>query len=92
MIWALVLLFLLGTSAGMFSVPLEAYMQHRSPPRERGSVLAAMNFLVFTGILLSALLFAGLRRPTFPGSLDNIPRCRLSARAGCGAARHSCSS
>ena len=72
MIWAMVLLFLLGTSAGMFSVPLEAYMQHRSPPRERGSVLAAMNFMVFTGILLSALLFAGLRRPTFPGSLENI--------------------
>ncbi len=72
MIWALTLLFFLGTSAGMFSVPLEAYIQHRSRPRELGSVLAAVNFLVFTGILLSALLFAGLRRPTFPGTLENI--------------------
>ncbi len=72
MLWALLLLFLLGTSAGMFSVPLEAYLQHRSRPRERGSVLAAANFLVFAGILLAALLFAGLRRPTFPGTLDNI--------------------
>ncbi len=72
MAWALFLLFLLGTSAGMFSVPLEAYLQHRSDPKERGAVLAAANFLVFTGILLSALLFAGLRRPTFAGSLDNI--------------------
>lgn len=72
MLMALVLLFLLGTSAGMFSVPLEAYMQHRSPPRERGSILAAANFLVFLGILVAALIFAGLRRPTFPGSLDNI--------------------
>ena len=41
MLKTLLLLFLLGTSAGMFSVPLEAYMQYRSPPRERGSVLAA---------------------------------------------------
>jgi acyl-[acyl-carrier-protein]-phospholipid O-acyltransferase/long-chain-fatty-acid--[acyl-carrier-protein] ligase len=73
LVWAMLLLFLLGASAGLFSVPLEAYMQHRSPPRERGSILAAMNFLVFLGILLSALLFAGLRRPTFPGSLENIP-------------------
>jgi len=61
--WALFLLFMLGVSAGLFSVPLEAYMQHRSPPRERGSVLAAMNFLVFLGILLASLLFAGLRHP-----------------------------
>ena len=76
--WALALLFVLGASAGLFSVPLEAYMQYNSPPRERGSVLAAMNFLVFLGILLSALLFAGLRRPTFPGSLDNIAQVQTS--------------
>ncbi len=76
MAWALALLFLLGTSAGMFSVPLEAYMQHRSPPEKRGAVLAAMNFMVFTGILLSALLFAGLRRPTFPARWLTSPSCR----------------
>ncbi|MCU0962616.1 MAG: MFS transporter [Pirellulaceae bacterium] len=78
LVWALGLLFLLGTSAGLFAVPLDAYMQHRSPPRERGAVLAAMNFLVFLGILLAALLFAGLRRPTFPGSLENIAAARES--------------
>ncbi|MHB0960901.1 MAG: MFS transporter [Pirellulaceae bacterium] len=76
--WVLLLLFLLGTSAGLFSVPLEAYMQHRSPPRQRGSVLAAMNFLVFLGILLVAFLFAGLRRPTYSGSLENLAQVQAS--------------
>ncbi len=72
LVWACFLLVMLGVSAGLFSVPLEAYIQHRSPPRHRGSVLAATNFLVFSGILISALAFGFLRRPTFDGSLDNI--------------------
>ncbi len=62
-IWTCVLLFLLGASAGLFNVPLEAYMQHRSPAASRGSILAASNLITFTGILLTALLFAGLRAP-----------------------------
>jgi acyl-[acyl-carrier-protein]-phospholipid O-acyltransferase/long-chain-fatty-acid--[acyl-carrier-protein] ligase len=73
LIWACALLLGLGTSAGLFSVPLESYMQHRSPIRQRGSILAATNFLVFGGVLLAALLFALLRYPTYEGSLTNIP-------------------
>ena len=60
LVWACVLLFLLGSSAGLFDVPLEAYMQHRSPRENRGSILAAMNFLTFAGILVSAVLYAVL--------------------------------
>ena len=41
----------LGGSAGLFDVPLEAYLQHRSEPRQLGQVLSATNFLAFTGIL-----------------------------------------
>lgn len=62
-IWAAALLFLLGVSAGLFNVPLEAYLQHRSPRESRGSILAASNFLTFSGICLASLLFAGLRLP-----------------------------
>ncbi len=62
-IWACTLLFFLGTSAGLFSVPLEAYLQHRSPRESRGSILAASNFLTFSGICLASLLFAVLRTP-----------------------------
>lgn len=62
-VFAAVLLFGLGVSAGLFDVPLAAYMQHRSPPESRGSVLAASNFLTFCGILFTAILFLGLRAP-----------------------------
>lgn len=71
-VWACALLFSLGTSAGLFSVPLEAYMQHRSDPQARGSILSAANFLIFSGMLLASVLYLGLRTPTYPGSLDNI--------------------
>jgi acyl-[acyl-carrier-protein]-phospholipid O-acyltransferase / long-chain-fatty-acid--[acyl-carrier-protein] ligase len=60
-VWACVLLFLLGASAGLFSVPLEAYLQQRSPRESRGSILAAANFLTFSGICLASFLFAALR-------------------------------
>jgi len=73
---ACVLLFLLGTSAGLFDVPLNAYLQHRSPPAARGAILAASNFVTFTGILLASLLFAGLRAPLQKGNLDQVERLR----------------
>ncbi len=70
---ACTILFFLGASAGLFSVPLEAYMQHRSPVKSRGAILAATNFLVFGGILLSAGAFAVLRIPFHQGSLAQVP-------------------
>lgn len=54
-------LFLLGASAGMFNIPLETYLQYRSPPAERGIVLAGCNFVTFLFILLSLGLFYVLR-------------------------------
>lgn len=65
LVWACSLLVLLGLSAGLFSVPLEAAMQHWSPRESRGSILSANNFMTFAGILLSSLLYAGLRMPAF---------------------------
>jgi len=47
----------MGVSAGLFDVPLETYLQHRSPPERLGTILAATNFLVFTGILAVSGLF-----------------------------------
>lgn len=58
---ACVYLFLLGASAGLFDVPLEAFLQHRSPPEKRGSVLAASNFITFAGMLITAGLYYLLR-------------------------------
>lgn len=64
--WAAFLLFLLGVGAGLFDVPLESYLQHRSAPETRGAVLAASNFLTFGGMSLVSVLFAILRWPVTP--------------------------
>ncbi len=56
-------LMLLGVSAGLFDVPLASYMQDRSPPEHRGSILAASNFLTFGGMLLASIFYWFLRRP-----------------------------
>jgi len=50
-------LFLLGLSAGLYQIPIQAFLQYRSPRESRGSILAAANFLAFSGMLGSAVLF-----------------------------------
>ena len=54
-------LFVLGVGAGMFDVPLEAYLQEQCPPARLGATLAATNLLVFTGMLISSIGYYGLR-------------------------------
>ena len=49
----------LGVSAGLFAVPLQSFIQERSPAARRGRIIAAGNTMAFTGILLaSAFLWA----------------------------------
>ena len=47
-------LILLGMCGGFFIVPLESFIQITSPNKQRGQVIAAENFLSFTGVLLAA--------------------------------------
>jgi acyl-[acyl-carrier-protein]-phospholipid O-acyltransferase/long-chain-fatty-acid--[acyl-carrier-protein] ligase len=56
-------LFVLGVGAGMFDVPLEAYLQEQCPPARLGATLAATNLLVFTGMLIASIGYYGLRLP-----------------------------
>jgi acyl-[acyl-carrier-protein]-phospholipid O-acyltransferase/long-chain-fatty-acid--[acyl-carrier-protein] ligase len=44
------ILFILGFSAGMFIVPLQAFIQLRSPKERLGEILAASVFLNWTGV------------------------------------------
>ena len=67
---ACVLLFGLGLGAGLFSVPLEAYLQHHSPQESRGSILAASNFMTNAGMLLASIVYFGLSMPRGP---DDLP-------------------
>ncbi|MHC4404932.1 MAG: MFS transporter [Planctomycetota bacterium] len=52
-LWALAM----GCFAGLYDIPLMSYLQHRSPRRSRGVILAANNFLSFSAMLLAAGLF-----------------------------------
>ena len=70
---ACTLLACLGISAGFFDVPIASYLQDRSPVATRGSVLAATNFMLFGGVLVTSVLFFPLRSPTWAGSMDGLP-------------------
>ncbi len=48
--------FLLGALGGAILVPMESFLQVRPPPDRKGAVWAAVNFVVFGGILLSGFV------------------------------------
>jgi len=48
------LLFAMGASAGLYDIPLQAFLQDRSPSESRGSIMAAYNFLCFAGMLAAS--------------------------------------
>lgn len=75
------LLFLLGFFGGLFDVPLAAYMQHYSPKASRGSILAASNFLTFSGVLFVAVAFGVMRAPMSEGSLEQLYKLSPEANA-----------
>ncbi|MBU0716261.1 MAG: MFS transporter [Verrucomicrobia bacterium] len=45
-----------GAAGGVFLIPVESFIQVRAAPERKGAVLAAANFVVFIGILLSGFL------------------------------------
>jgi acyl-[acyl-carrier-protein]-phospholipid O-acyltransferase / long-chain-fatty-acid--[acyl-carrier-protein] ligase len=45
---------LLGVFGGMFLIPLESFIQIKSPDKRRGQVIAASNFLSFGGVMLAS--------------------------------------
>jgi acyl-[acyl-carrier-protein]-phospholipid O-acyltransferase/long-chain-fatty-acid--[acyl-carrier-protein] ligase len=46
---------LLGIAGGLFLVPLDSYIQLGSPPKLRGQIIGATNFLSFIGVLLASI-------------------------------------
>ena len=45
---------LFGVSAGLFSLPLQTFIQFRAEPAKRGEVLAASSFINWVGVLLAS--------------------------------------
>ena len=54
MFWALLWLTGLGLAGGLFIVPLNAYLQDRADPREKGRIMTTNNFISMVGVLLAA--------------------------------------
>lgn len=54
---ALPAILLLGIGSGLFIVPLDAFIQYRSPVSRRGEILACTSFLSFLGVALSSGMF-----------------------------------
>ncbi len=58
----LAILVLFGVSAGLFSLPLQTFIQFRADPAKRGEVLAASSFINWVAILIASgltWLFSG---------------------------------
>ena len=61
---------LLGISGGLFAVPVNAMIQHRPRPDQKGGIIAAANLLSFIGIFLASgayYLFATVLHQTPAG-------------------------
>lgn len=79
--WSCTSLLALGMTAGLYDIPLQAYLQDRSPTRSRGSIMAAYNFMSFSGMLAASGLFWLLSGPLglssrvifFIGGLATLP-------------------
>lgn len=52
---AILFLVLLGVFGGMFLIPLDTFIQVASPGKRKGQIIAASNFLSFTGVFLASL-------------------------------------
>ncbi|MGQ9563836.1 MAG: acyl-[ACP]--phospholipid O-acyltransferase [Thermogutta sp.] len=70
------LLFLLGAAAGLYDIPLISLLQFESPAHERGRILAAYNFLSFTGMLMGSVIY------WFLGSLLGLSARQMFVCAG----------
>lgn len=51
-----VLIGAIGVAAGIFLIPLESCLQIRPAAARKGAILSAVNFIVFSGILLSGFI------------------------------------
>ncbi|MBW8034960.1 MAG: MFS transporter [Planctomycetes bacterium] len=51
---AVIMILLMGISAGLFVVPIHAFIQLRSPAEKRGRILAASGFLGWVGVLCAS--------------------------------------
>ncbi|CDR34469.1 MFS transporter [Criblamydia sequanensis] len=54
-------IFGLGSIGGIYQIPLDAYIQLKSPNNQRGAVIAANSFLSFVGVLIASFLVYAIK-------------------------------
>jgi acyl-[acyl-carrier-protein]-phospholipid O-acyltransferase/long-chain-fatty-acid--[acyl-carrier-protein] ligase len=58
--WAMVWLCGLGLAGGLFIVPLNAFLQERAEPAEKGRILTTNNFVNMLGVILASAVLSVL--------------------------------
>lgn len=71
-VYAAIMLFLMGVAAGLFDIPLAAYIQHNCPVDRRGRLLAAYNFFSFGGMIFFTIAFL-----VVAGLLDTLSSAQI---------------
>ncbi len=56
-------LFLIGLTGGMYIVPFDSFYQTNTPMERRGQVVAAANFLSFSGVAIAAVAISFFDNP-----------------------------
>lgn len=51
-----VILLIMGIGGGFYNVPLNAFLQQEAPERDRGEIIATMNFLSFSGVAMASVV------------------------------------
>jgi MFS family permease len=54
---SMLVLVLLGVSAGMFAIPVQVFIQVRPPPKQKGRMIAVMNLANFFAIFLAGPIY-----------------------------------
>jgi acyl-[acyl-carrier-protein]-phospholipid O-acyltransferase/long-chain-fatty-acid--[acyl-carrier-protein] ligase len=60
-LWSgMIIALIMGVGAGLFVVPIDSFIQYRTPPEVRGEIIATAGWLAWVGILLASLLVYAL--------------------------------
>ena len=87
--WRLLIdLVLLAASGGLFSVPLYAILQEKSPPAQRARMVAANNVVNAVAIVLGAVVIAGLAAAGWRAPTILLLSAGLNLLVAVGAAWH----
>ena len=76
---SVVVLVLLGVSAGMFAIPVQVFIQVRPPEKQKGRMIAVMNLANFLAIFLAGPVYKLFDMAALAGGLPRSTIFAMSA-------------